>query len=76
MSLQDINRTLQALEQLGLVEKTGEFRKGRPVCAVTAYSKHLDETAPELVELILRRGQTHGLTGSSRRPLSNRRFNR
>ncbi len=49
MSLEDINRTLRELEQLGLVEKTGELRNGRPVWAVSARSVHLEETAPELL---------------------------
>ena len=57
MSRGEVNRTLQELEQLGLIEKTGEFRKGRPVWAVTEYSKHLGETAPQLLELILHHGQ-------------------
>ena len=46
-------QALRELEQLGLVEKAGELRNGRPVWAVTALSKHLEETAPELLEIIL-----------------------
>ena len=53
MSLDDINRALTELEQLGLVERNGELRNGRPVWVTTAYCKHLEETAPELLELIL-----------------------
>ena len=58
MSAEDINRTLRELEQLGLVEKTGELRNGRPVWAVTARSEHLEETAPELLEAILNQDLT------------------
>ena len=49
-------RALRELEQLGLVAKTGELRKGQPVWRITAGSKDLEETAPELLEAILHRG--------------------
>ena len=37
-----IERALLELEQLGLVEKTGRLRNGRPVWVATALSKRLD----------------------------------
>ena len=49
-------RALRELEQLGLVEKTGELRKGQPVWRITASSKDLEEAAPELLEAILHQG--------------------
>ena len=51
-------RALRKLEQLGLVEKTGELRNGQPVWRITASSKHLEETAPELLDAILHQGLT------------------
>ena len=57
MSLQDTNKALHELERLGLVEKTGESRDGRPLWVQAKYSKHLEETAPELLELLLHHGQ-------------------
>ncbi len=49
----DIDRALLELEQLGLVERTGEVRDGQPVWVVTALSKRFDEeTAPEQLQSI------------------------
>ena len=56
-NLEDANTALRELERLGLVEKSGELRKGQPVWVATAYGKHLEETAPDLLELILHHGQ-------------------
>jgi hypothetical protein len=53
VSVEEIDRALRSLEQRGLVEKTGEFREEQPVWAFTEYYKHLEETAPEILELML-----------------------
>jgi len=46
-------QALRELEQLGLVEKTGELRNGKPVWALTALYHSIQETAPELLEIML-----------------------
>lgn len=51
MSLEDINRRLIELEELGLVEKTGELQNGRLVWAATARSKHLVVPMPGSLRL-------------------------
>ena len=50
------SQSLLELEQLGLVERTGELRNGQPVWVATANYKCLEETAPELLESILHQG--------------------
>ena len=48
----DIDRALLELEQLGLVERTGELRNGQPVWVATALCKRLEEAAPEQMKSI------------------------
>ena len=45
---------IRELEELGLLERTGEYRGGEPVFAISAYCERLVEESPELFELILR----------------------
>ena len=49
-------RALLELEQLGLVERTGELRNGQPVWGLTASARHLEEAAPELLESVVHQG--------------------
>ncbi len=49
-------RALLELERLGLVERTGELRNGQPVWGLSASARHLEESAPELLESIVHQG--------------------
>ena len=57
-SYEEVNRAFLELEQCGLLERTGELRNGQPVWVTTAFSKHLEETEPEQLKLIMDLGPT------------------
>ena len=47
----DTEKRLAEMEQMGLTEKTGEYRHGKPVWRMTARARQLDaETLDRLVE--------------------------
>ena len=58
MASESVDRALRELEQLGLLERTGEFRNGQPVWVLTAHCRHLEETAPDVLDLILNQDLT------------------
>jgi DNA-binding PadR family transcriptional regulator len=45
-SLEDIRKALHDLETLGLVRRTGEIRRGRPVFALTALGRAMNPNGP------------------------------
>ena len=52
----DTDNRLAELEQMGLVEKTGEYRNGKPVWIMTAYARQLHAEHPEVHDSIIERG--------------------
>ena len=49
----ETDQRLAELEQMGLVEKTGEHRDGKPVWRMTARARQLDD---EVLDRLIERG--------------------
>ena len=52
----ETEHALAKLETKGLVEKTGEYRNGKPVWRMTAWARHLDAEYPEVLGPLVKRG--------------------
>ena len=52
----ETEKRLAELEQMGLVEKTGEYRNGKPVWRATARAPQLDDEDTELGGPLVKRG--------------------
>lgn len=52
----DTEKRLAELEQMGLVEKTGEHRDAKPVWRITAWARQLDAEYPEILDPLIKRG--------------------
>ena len=49
----EVERNIHEMEAMGLLRRTGEFRGGKPVFAITDLGRRLAVEAPEMIELIL-----------------------
>ena len=52
----ETEQRLAELETMGLVEKTGEHRDGKPVWRMTAWARQLEAEHPELLGPLVKRG--------------------
>ena len=52
----ETEQRLTELETAGLVEKTGEYRAGKPVWRLTAWARQLEAEYPELLGPLVKRG--------------------
>ena len=52
----ETEKRLAELEQMGLVEKTGEYRNGKPVWRATERAPQLDDEDPEALDRLVERG--------------------
>ena len=41
--VEEVEQAFERMAQLGLVEKTGQYREGRPVWALTDLGRHLSD---------------------------------
>jgi hypothetical protein len=61
----EFHQTLEDLERLGLLERTGEVRNGEPVYVTTAYSAYLRKHDPEALDRLLGAQLENGDTTSA-----------
>lgn len=52
----ETEQRLAEMEQMGVVEKTGEYRAGKPVWRITAWARQLDAEYPEAFDRLMERG--------------------
>ena len=55
-TMTDTEKRLRELEAVGLVERTGEIRDGKPVWKMTAWARQLDTENPEVLDSLVKRG--------------------
>ena len=55
-TMTETEKRLEEMEQMGVVEKTGEYRDGKPLWRLTDYARQLDDEHPEALDALYARG--------------------